>query len=253
MNKEFAMLWRVLKNKKEFTPSKSRGYTLVELLVVMGIMAVLSILSFSGYVLFKRQMYVKHVGNQLQTDIRESFIRSIAVKDDGGSIGGACAGAGKVAKVRVLKIPITDDFKGYQMVSYCEDTTSGTLLKKSSTTINPSDAVGYRAKVVSSSPSRTSNSGFYCLAYSAPYGEFGNYWFNNISPSTGPESSSDTNDSCDDSIKNWVKKKDGSYPPPANTNSVSTDSPITFALSSSASVSQDIIIHPSGGADLTNL
>lgn len=248
-------MWRVLKNK--------RGYTLVELLVVMGIMAVLSVLSYSGYVIFKQQMYVKHVGNQLQTDIRDSFIRSIAVKDDGTDLGGDCVG--KVAKLRVIKIPLTDDFKGYQMVSYCEGTDidgGPVLLKKSSATVNPTDSAGYRAKVISTAMLGTNvlndATSFLCLAYASPYGEFGDYW------STEPlTEDTATDDKCDIGIKKWIKKKDGSYPPPdplpagSPSELVSLyralDLTVNFSLESNPSVSQQIIIHPSGGADLKNL
>jgi len=232
---------RGLKNKK--------GYTLVELLVVMAIISLLLVLSFSGYIVMRRQVYVNHLADQLRSDVRDAFTQSISVKEEVGT--GNCAG--KTPKVRAFKIPASNDFSEYYLDSYCEDSSTGYLVKDR-TTIKPSDQVGFKEKVQSKATDKTGNqqqAGFNVITFSAPYGE-GYVFYYNTSLSSDPtvKDAFDTDLNIGGPISasaKWEKRVDGAYlPQNSNADPFTADGYIYFSLASDNNIKQKLRFTPSG-------
>ena len=107
---------------------KQKGFTLVELTVVMGLMALIGGLSVAGLVSSRDQVYFQHVTDRLKSDIRTSFIESISVsKVTGVNDTDPCYN--KVPKLQAIQLVLSESFRGYQLYRYCENPTGNGLLK----------------------------------------------------------------------------------------------------------------------------
>ncbi len=224
-----------------------KGFTLVELLVVMGIIAVLLTLSFSGYFAYRRQMFVENLASQLQTDIRDTFVKSISVNDNA-----PCPGS-QAAKVRSLKIPVQNPFTDYYITDYCDSSgniqvgQAGLTPVSPSSTITPSNNLSFNepAKLSLTVNGITRSNGFLCLVYSSPYGEFSGYYY--------PTPTNGSGDQCDSDVQTyWKKQSDGVFiaspspPPPAF--SVRQTEEAEFMSLNDANINSLVDIYPSGQA-----
>ena len=239
------MLRRVAKITKKIL--SQGGFTLVELLVVMGIMAILLTLSFSGYFTYRRQMFIEDLASHLQLDVRNAFVQSISVNNNVGCSNGA-------AKVMSLKIPVGSSLDQYQYyaTSYCENGVvavgSPGLVPESTSTITPSQNIGFNEPAATklTENNTSQNTGFLCLVYSSPYGEFGGYYY-----SGSASDKSSTWDDCDKAINtHWIKKSDGAFI--NSSGGQLTQMEVEFLSKTNPNINSFVDIYPSGEAAVKN-
>lgn len=175
------MLSRVLKNKK--------GFTLVELIVVMAIIGIISGLGFGGFVIARKEAYIKYVANEFQTDIRSTFIGVLSTKIETGAY---CQG--KPAKIKAVRVALWKSDAPISLVSFCENS-SGVLINPDIKEIDLS-TTGYKQVVETKmqyynktinawdwdwTSGSTSSSGVNPYAYfifTSPYGKY--YYYNSM-------------------------------------------------------------------------
>ena len=117
-------LRKISLQSRKFTLNSVKGYTLVELLVVMGIIGLLLALTFGGYNGIRKQKYVQHVANMTQTEIRGTFIDVISTKVENSS--SSCNG--RSPQVKALRVKLkTATTNPIARVALCEGSTTGIL------------------------------------------------------------------------------------------------------------------------------
>lgn len=175
-------MWRVLKNKKEFFLSNPRGYTLTELVVVMGIIGLLVAITFGGYEFTRREKYVQHVANLTQTNIRNVFIDIISTKVE--SSMGACNNL--PPQIKALRIQLgTSVASPISKVSLC-NTSSGVLSTPDVVeTPDPSSGINYERNLMvgfntpyipGGAYESEVNSGYLYLIFTSPNGKFYSFY-----------------------------------------------------------------------------
>jgi prepilin-type N-terminal cleavage/methylation domain-containing protein len=76
----------LFKNNKDLTLDRSRGFTLVELLVVIGIIAVISAIVFANYRQGERQFSLQRSSYSLVQDIRSAQNMAMGARSVGGTV-----------------------------------------------------------------------------------------------------------------------------------------------------------------------
>lgn len=125
---------------------KQNGFTIIELIVVMGIIAVISGISVAGLATSRNQVYYGYVTDRIQSEIRNQFIGSIAVEKISGS--GSCSG--QVPKVRSVEIEKSTDFTSFRVRKFCENSTGNGLIEANSVTVDIPKEVGFKRTLSSS-------------------------------------------------------------------------------------------------------
>lgn len=215
------MLWRVIKNK--------HGYTLTELIVVMGVVTLLLGITFGAYSSTRKQKYMQHTLDLIQVSIRDTFIDMIAtrVENNGTNCG---AGGGKAAQIKAIRIKMgtsaPSDF--LKRVSMCH--TTGALGIPSVLgepevvgSISPAEGSNYGQSIIASFDTpfdttypdkTTTTNGFIYLIFTSPYGGYYSYYT--------PETDPDTADANFGSLgwtkdANLIYKPDTATPPSSGT------------------------------------
>ncbi len=193
------MMWRVKNNK---------GFTLVELIVVMSITGILLALIYGGYSSTRKGQYVQYMANLTQTNIRSSFIDIISTKVE---TAGNCNGLSPVIKVVAIKLgssstPITE-------VPICNDN-SGVLQDPTTNieTIDPSESLNFQENLsmdfctpyaTNYSCTNPTKTGYLYLIFTSPYGKYYSYY----------SGSDQITDLWTYQISNWQHNADMIYTP----------------------------------------
>lgn len=189
------IIWRVIIKNKKFILRDKKGFSLVEMVTVVAILAIIGALSFTSYIQGRKQAYVTHLANTLQADVRTIFINSISSMAPNVS-SGACWDAAKsmpkIAKVWALRIPLSDgNFASYEVIPYCE--VGASLQSGGAQTMNITDVPGYNKIVtayatqyINEDPNQgkdtgagrigSQNSGTLYLIFASPIGKFYSFY-----------------------------------------------------------------------------
>ena len=232
---------RVSKIRKKL--SSKGGFTLVEMVVVMGILSFLMVLVFSGFTVARQENYAKYEANNFQAQLRQAFVDAVSTKQ---GAGGNCVGHSAVIRAIEIKagssIDPSDPTLPLSTVVYCEN--NGSLVNDM-TSFDSSSSVGYRQniEIQASYGNPPSSAAWLTFFYTSPYGKYyftpNSHWINtgcwkkdNITQEYIPDTVACNTDSVPSS----------SY---GNVN-------VTFSVSGSGtgSESHQVAISPAGSAEL---
>lgn len=211
-------MWRVLKNKKRLSLKDKRGMTLTELIVVLGIIAVLLPLSFGGYSSTRKQKYIQHVANITQTSARDTFIDVLSTRVE--STSGTCNTLSpQIIALRIkLGANSPTDTDSLNKVALCIDQSTGLLAASDIVEkVDLSGGINYKQDVKISFnnhpfdvplPSNVT-SGYLYLIFTSPFGKYYSFY-----------SSSTNSDTANTAFKNrgWTPNADFIYEPSSTTN-----------------------------------
>lgn len=181
MAKGFFMKWRVIKNKN--------GYSITELVVVMGIIAILLPLSFVAYNSTRKQKYAQHVANMAQINIRDTFIDIVSTKTVTGS---PCNGGAPQIKALRIQLGQGDSApeEPLKKVSLCLDTSGSLASTVSEEDVSVTSGINYKQKIRTyfNTPFDTDTSnktnGFLYFIFTSPYGKYYSYYTPETNPAT---------------------------------------------------------------------
>lgn len=165
---------RVLKSKK--------GYTLTEMIVVMGIIGVMLLITFGGYNGIKREKYVQHVASLSQSQIRGTFIDVLSTKEE--NLGDAATNPcfGRSPQIKAVRVQLGANITNpITKVPFCDDAT-GTLRIGTTETVDSRSALNYSQAVQLTEVNYSISSGFLYFVFVSPYGEFFNYYASGTDP-----------------------------------------------------------------------
>lgn len=177
-------MWRVFKNRKDFFLSNSKGYTLTEMIVVMGVLTMLLTITFNSYGVIRRQKYIQHVANLAQTNIRDTFIDTISTKVENTPGCLDLVGAPKAPQIKVLRIELSSNVANpISRVAVCNNNSSPPALSSPDTLpVDASSSINYRQNIRTSFntpwgdyPTDVS-SGFLYIIFTSPYGKYYSYY-----------------------------------------------------------------------------
>ncbi|RJO62020.1 hypothetical protein C4544_00770 [candidate division WS5 bacterium] len=175
------MIWRGFKKKD--------GYSITELVVVMGIIAILLPLSFGAYNSTRKQKYTQHVANITQINIRDTFIDIVSTKTVTGS---PCDGG--APQIKALRIQLGEGESApeepLKKVAICQDTDGSLAASVAEEDISVSSGINYKQKIRTyfNTPWGTYPSnqaaGFLYLVFTSPYGKYYSYYTPETNPAT---------------------------------------------------------------------
>lgn len=177
---------RVFNNKRKFILRQSRGYTLIELIVVMGITGLLLTLTFGGYSSTRKEKYMSHVANLTQTNIRDTLIDIVSTKTENVGNCRASDGTQKSPQIKAVRIQLGNTSSTpVSRVAMCINN-SNVLgnVDVVEANIDPSSGLNYKQDVrvtcdkcvgliTSPAPAAT---GYLYLAFTSPYGKYYSYY-----------------------------------------------------------------------------
>ncbi len=221
------MLRRVSRLSKRI--SSRDGFTLVEMVVVMGILSFLMILVFSGFTVARQENYINYVANTFQTQMRQAFVDAVSTKKISDP-GGVCDGRSTVIKMIKLQLGTSIDTSAtpapLSVTPFC-DTGASTPTQGTTTPLDPSTSVNFKQNLkVTASNASDGISGTLYLFFTSPYGKF----YAMSSPS------------------DWSKDQSTQIWSPTNSLNLGQVT-ITFADPNGGS-SHQVVISPAGSAEL---
>jgi len=162
------------------------GYTLVEMIVVMGITGILLSLTFLSYTVLRSQKYIEHSTNVLQESIGESFIDVISTENDVTT--GDCNG--KAPAFKGVKIGMDTGAEISSKVAYitfCEADDGTGLTSDTSKNIDFSDKsynINHRELVKiaynKDNPDNFQADGSIYIIFDAPFGNYHSFWVDGL-------------------------------------------------------------------------
>lgn len=173
---------RAKKNQKWVNLKNVSGYTLTELLVVMGVTAMLMLLTFGGMFLVKKTYYIQNAANRFQSEMRQTFIDIVSTTEMQGP---NCGGDAPKVKALRMKLGVSSD--PFTFVSYCE-TPSDTLVFDTKSidisTLNYKQDIELKVKFnlwndadASMPANAVRSNGYVYFIYTSPYGKHYSYYF----------------------------------------------------------------------------
>ncbi len=214
------MLKNILKNK--------RGYTIVELVVVMAIIAIIMPLTWGGYNSTRKQNYIKHVANVAQTSIKDTFIDTISTQV--AKTGITCNG--KSPQINIVKIQLSNPDYPLLRKALCMDNTGNLGNMDFIENIDPSKDINYKQTMEITCSgcdlSGPTGIGYLYIAFTSPYGKYYSFY------------TSETNASIADSNfknLNWIKGLDLIYYPTGTT----LDRQLEISFDSDTTAQQGIV------------
>lgn len=165
----FIMIRRVSRNKKKNIFSSKGGFSLVELVVVMGIMAVIMTLGFSGYTNSRRQTYMRSVATQFQSNMRTNFVDVLSTKTETQA---PCEG--QSTKIKVLRVKLGEVGGDEDLFTFYTACYVDSMLRWISTSASTSKNLTYKQSVFAKYTDKDGQvtSDYLYLAYTSPYGRF---------------------------------------------------------------------------------
>lgn len=193
---------------------ENRGYSLVEMVTVMGMLAIITLLSFGAYESTRKERYVRYAAEITQTEAHNSFVEVLSTKVENS---GTCTN--QAPQVKALKIKIDNSvFNTDPMISkvaLCLNGSDSTKLKSPAVvgSIDVSQGINYKKNVgvtLTKPDGTTLAQGYLYLIFTSPYGEYYSYYSSNTN-----YNSADT-ELWGTSGSNWVKDARTQVFKPAN-------------------------------------